>query len=134
MWKLELRYDICQWWDAIQHLLFGTNQFSYHYDLELQLVTEVITAPEWLIHYQLNGSNDIEIAMKKGLFQRAAVCAELGEVILGAKAGRETPLEMTLFALLYGRRDTRCCRGKPGVREGEETRNWKMDPNDLASL
>ena len=65
--------------------------------MELQLVTEVITAPEWLIHYQLNGSNDIEIAMKKGLFQRAAVCAELGEVILGAKAGRETPLEMTLF-------------------------------------
>lgn len=59
----QTRADLVQWWDAVQHLVFSRYPDALKYDMELHLVTEVITMRKWQIHYQQHGSHNIGLAM-----------------------------------------------------------------------
>jgi hypothetical protein len=57
------RPDLTQWWDAVQHLVFARFPDALKYDMELHLVTEIITMKKWQIHFQLHGSHRLGLGM-----------------------------------------------------------------------
>src|SRR5207237_3673429 len=48
------------------------------------------------------GSNDIAMAIAEGLMTREHVHAELGELVVGARAGRTDPAQITLYKCVGG--------------------------------
>jgi hypothetical protein len=57
-WRLELN-DILQWWDAAKHLVLAKYPIPHNCEPEVHLITEVITSPQWLRHYQATGQHGI---------------------------------------------------------------------------
>ena len=60
---LEMRNDLLIWWDAVRHLVFSRHPLASQGNVDLHLITDVITAPKTLIHYQQSGYHDIGLGI-----------------------------------------------------------------------